>query len=72
MQESDQGGTIGQRRTIMRKIVCLLILVAGGILLAPKKLPVCHNGKEIWVSVQALTAHLAHGDCFGGCDVGCE
>jgi hypothetical protein len=32
-----------------------------------KKVPICHNGKTIYVSVNAVRAHLAHGDCIGEC-----
>jgi hypothetical protein len=32
-----------------------------------KKVPVCHNGHTIWIAVQALPAHLRHGDCLGEC-----
>jgi hypothetical protein len=31
------------------------------------KLPICHNGHTIYVSRNALKAHLAHGDCLGEC-----
>lgn len=34
-----------------------------------KKLPVCHNGHTIYISKNALKAHLAHGDCIGECTV---
>jgi len=32
-----------------------------------RKVPVCHNGHTIWIAVQALPAHLRHGDCPGEC-----
>ncbi len=32
-----------------------------------KKVPLCHNGHTIWVSKNAVPAHLAHGDCLGEC-----
>ncbi len=32
-----------------------------------RKVPVCHNGHTIWISVQAVPAHLRHGDCIGEC-----
>ena len=32
-----------------------------------RKVPVCHNGHTIWVAVQAVPAHLRHGDCIGEC-----
>ncbi|MBN2665245.1 MAG: T9SS type A sorting domain-containing protein [Bacteroidales bacterium] len=32
-----------------------------------RKLPVCHKGHTIWIPVQAVPAHLAHGDCIGEC-----
>ncbi len=35
-----------------------------------KKVNVCHNGHTICVSVNALPAHLAHGDLLGPCDLG--
>lgn len=31
------------------------------------KVAVCHNGNTIFVSVNAVDAHLAHGDCIGRC-----
>jgi len=31
------------------------------------KVPVCHRGHTIYVSVSAVPAHLAHGDCLGKC-----
>ncbi|MBU0488969.1 MAG: T9SS type A sorting domain-containing protein [Bacteroidetes bacterium] len=31
------------------------------------KVRVCHNGKSICISRNALPAHLAHGDCLGYC-----
>jgi len=31
------------------------------------KVPVCHNGHTIFVSINALEAHIAHGDCIGSC-----
>jgi hypothetical protein len=34
-----------------------------------KKIPVCHNGHTIYVSKNAVPAHLAHGDCIGECAV---
>jgi hypothetical protein len=36
-------------------------------LYAGKKLPICHKGKTIRVSVEAIPAHLRHGDCIGEC-----
>lgn len=33
------------------------------------KVPVCHNGNTIEVSINALGAHLAHGDTIGVCPV---
>jgi len=35
-----------------------------------KKVEICHNGRTIVVSVNALAAHLQHGDVIGPCD--CE
>jgi hypothetical protein len=32
-----------------------------------KKIPVCHNGHTIYVSKNAVPAHLRHGDCIGEC-----
>ncbi len=32
-----------------------------------RKVPVCHNGHTIRVSVAAVPAHLRHGDCLGVC-----
>lgn len=32
-----------------------------------RKVPVCHNGQTLYVLVQTLEAHLAHGDCIGEC-----
>jgi hypothetical protein len=34
-----------------------------------KKVPVCHNGHTIYVSKNAVRAHLAHGDCIGECAI---
>lgn len=34
-----------------------------------KKIPVCHNGHAIYISKNALKAHLAHGDCIGECTI---
>ena len=31
------------------------------------KVPVCHRGHTIYVSINAVPAHLAHGDCLGKC-----
>jgi hypothetical protein len=33
------------------------------------KVPVCHNGHTIYVSINAIKAHIAHGDCIGECTV---
>jgi hypothetical protein len=35
------------------------------------KVIVCHNGHEICISVNAVPAHLAHGDKLGSCNSGC-
>jgi len=32
-----------------------------------KKVDVCHNGKTISISVNALGGHLGHGDTEGAC-----
>lgn len=32
-----------------------------------KMVAICHNGQTIYVSVNALPAHIAHGDCLGAC-----
>jgi hypothetical protein len=32
-----------------------------------RKVPVCHKGHTIWISVHAVDAHLRHGDCIGEC-----
>jgi hypothetical protein len=32
-----------------------------------KKIPVCHKGNTIYISKNAVKAHLAHGDCIGEC-----
>ena len=34
-----------------------------------ERVPVCHNGNTIYVPVNAVEAHLAHGDCLGECRV---
>lgn len=31
------------------------------------KIPVCHNNHTIFISINALNAHLEHGDCIGHC-----
>ena len=36
---------------------------------APKKVTVCHKGHAIEISENALSAHLAHGDTEGPCEV---
>ena len=33
-----------------------------------KKVTICHKGHTITVSINALPAHLAHGDCVGPCN----
>jgi hypothetical protein len=38
-------------------------------LLTGKKVAICHNGHTIYVSKNAVKAHLAHGDCLGECAV---
>ena len=35
---------------------------------AETKVSICHNGNTICVSVNAMEAHLAHGDVLGSCD----
>ena len=35
---------------------------------AKTKVLICHNGKDKCVSINALDAHLAHGDFYGSCD----
>lgn len=37
-----------------------------------KKVLICHNGKTKCVSINAVDAHLAHGDYLGSCDNGRE
>ncbi len=32
-----------------------------------KKVAICHKGQTLYVSMSALKAHLAHGDCVGEC-----
>jgi len=32
-----------------------------------QRIPVCHNGYTIYISINAVDAHLKHGDCLGGC-----
>jgi hypothetical protein len=36
---------------------------------ADKKVTVCHKGNAIEISVNALSAHLAHGDTEGPCQI---
>ncbi len=36
-------------------------------LIVKNKISICHNGKTISVNLNALPAHLAHGDCLGPC-----
>jgi len=38
-----------------------------GVSYPGRKVPVCHNGHTIRVSVAAVPAHLRHGDCLGIC-----
>ena len=33
-----------------------------------KKITICHNGQTLEISVNALQAHLNHGDCVGDCN----
>ncbi|MGD0712438.1 MAG: T9SS type A sorting domain-containing protein, partial [Bacteroidales bacterium] len=33
-----------------------------------KKVTICHKGQTITISINALPAHLAHGDCVGPCN----
>lgn len=35
---------------------------------AETKVSICHNGNTICVSINAMEAHLAHGDVLGSCD----
>jgi len=32
-----------------------------------QRVPVCHNGHTIYISLNAVDAHLKHGDCLGKC-----
>lgn len=32
------------------------------------KVKICHNGNTMCISLNALSAHLAHGDCIGPCE----
>jgi hypothetical protein len=56
----------------MNKLISIVILLAMvGLSLnavaAGTKQQVCHDGKTIFVSASALSAHLAHGDTLGAC-----
>lgn len=53
---------------IARLIVAALTLaVMASPVVAGKKVTVCHNGKSISISKNALSAHRAHGDRTGNC-----
>ena len=41
-----------------------IIFPEGG---SQEKVPICHKGHTVNVSVNAVDAHLAHGDCIGNC-----
>jgi coenzyme PQQ synthesis protein D (PqqD) len=47
--------------------VISLGLTAGSARAHDAKVQVCHRGRTIWVSKEALPAHLAHGDTLGPC-----
>lgn len=64
------------RRTIMPRTKMLLAVLVFGLIsadaFAPRFVSVCHKGREMSVRLRAVAAHVAHGDCVGGCDVGCD
>jgi hypothetical protein len=43
------------------------LAVFAGSARGASKVQVCHRGKTIWISQDALGAHLAHGDTLGPC-----
>lgn len=38
-----------------------------GEIIPGQRIPVCHNGITIYVSLNAVDSHLEHGDCIGEC-----
>lgn len=55
-------------RVLLILSVMLSVMVAPASAAAPKgKAEVCHNGKTISVSVNAVAAHVNHGDAEGAC-----
>ena len=58
----------------MKRIIVLALIAAFLVavpmfnqLWASKKVTICHKGKEITVSINALGGHLGHGDTEGAC-----
>jgi len=57
----------------MKKLLVVSVLVmamAINVMAGQEKVPVCHNGRTIWISEKALDAHLSHGDEYGTCEDG--
>ena len=57
----------------MHKLISTILLLAlAGMSLnafgASAKVQVCHDGKTIYVSQSAVSAHMGHGDTVGDCD----
>lgn len=49
------------------EIISDTIKVNSGLSDNGKKVTICHNGSLMTVGLNALSAHLAHGDCIGSC-----
>ena len=58
------------KKLLLAAILCVSAIAtsAGSVLAAsPGKAQVCHKGQTITVSVNAVAAHLRHGDTAGAC-----
>ena len=50
-------------------IIALAFLPLSALASAPAQVTVCHNGSNLSVNENALSAHLGHGDTLGECPV---
>jgi hypothetical protein len=82
MQNSDSPIS---KRSIVQLLLCCALGLASSAQASPfaagtgkpnkatgsnEKVLICHNGHDINVSINALQAHLAHGDQVGSCSAG--
>ena len=82
MQNSD---SLFSKRSIVQLLLCCVFGLATSAQASPfasgtgkphkatgpnEKVLICHNGHDINVSINALQAHLAHGDQVGSCSGG--